>query len=236
MYSRGEKGFTRYELIAVGAVVTILVLALYPAIMRAAHVSGSVIARIKARQIWAQVIGANAEREPWGLPPVWPRDLGFDATRTSTEYFRLLMSDDPAAASNGVHRPICEGLQPMWFGCRNSGIPCADSIAHFTSANNAWQVICVGAETSTEKTAFLVTRNVDMGAHVNKRTTLKLNNKSSFSTPAYETPNGVFITCGGACFDLPEKYLNCGLQGSPSYGTGLLNGLDTNITYDVMQP
>ena len=38
--------------------------------------------------VWIAILSANSEREGSGKPPVWPQDLRFDHTRTSTDYFR----------------------------------------------------------------------------------------------------------------------------------------------------
>jgi prepilin-type N-terminal cleavage/methylation domain-containing protein len=232
MRTCSNAGFTLMELLVVLAAVLILAIVLFGlALNFTCDLSGASVTAMKnrGRGIWVEVINANTEREPLGLSAVWPKNLGFDASRTSTEYFRLLMSDDPVAMSKGVHRLICGDLKPLLLG--GAGISYAVSFAAFTRKNNAWQVICVSTQTPPE-VPFLVSRNVEMGKQVTGVTTLKLNGK----LPSINH-RGFFVTCGGACIDRREEYLNRSSPASlyPIDG-GPLEGMGTNMTYDVMQP
>lgn len=175
------------------------------------------------RGIWSSIITANAERGPFGLPSVWAKDLGFDASRTSTEYFRQLMSEDPLAKTNGGRRPICEDMRPRIFG--GAGVPCADTLGAFTGKNNAWQALCVSTQTPPN-VAFLVTRNLEMGRQVNALSPLRFDKRAPLWIRRY-----VCLTCGGGCFDLRAKYL-CTSSGV-SYA---FEDLGTNTAIDVMKP
>jgi len=153
--TRNKAAFTRNELIAVVAVVALLALVLYPAVHASIEQAISTSMKSRGRGIWTSVLSANAERRLLGpgvsmdtsyadTNDVWPRALGFDASKTSTEYFRMLMSTDSACMTNGLHGPICEDLKPSALG--GAGVPCANSVSEFTSRNNAWNVVCEGMQ------------------------------------------------------------------------------------------
>lgn len=223
-----KAGFTSTELIVVFVVMWLLAVVLYGVIWFSDAVSGAKYTGIKnrARGILSEVLSANAEREPLGLSSVWPKDLGFDASRTSTDYFRQLMSDDPVTTSDGVRHPICEGLHAQLLG--GDGIPCASTRETFTSANNAWKVLCVSAQTPPEVT-FLVRDNIDMGRHVNALSLLKINHNAP---SMYKRDRRcIYATCGGAIMDRREKFMYA--QSGFSY---VLESIGTNTTYDVMKP
>ena len=218
-----EAGFTRNELIAVVGVVAILALVLYPAVHSQIDQAACTSMKSRGRGIWCCVLEANAEREPLGLSAVWAKDLGFDASKTSTEYFRLLMSDSPTGKTNEPNRSMCEDLKLSALS--GAGVPCADAPSVFSSKNNAWTVICVSTQTPSEA-AFLITRNVEIGRKVNALSPLKLSDESPL-----RIRRCVYLTCGGACIDRREGYLN-----TPSGLSAVLEGMGTNTTYDVMYP
>ena len=228
MRTNSEAGFTRTELIVVCVVVGIVVLVLHGMMWFTHAVSCATSTGMKnrGRSIWLDVVTASSEREPLGLSSVWPKDLGFDASRTSTEYFRLLMSGDAHTNSDGVLQPICEDLHAGHLG--GEGVPCAESRETFTSTNNAWQVLCVSTQTPAEVT-FLVTRNVDVGRHVNALSSVKFNQDAPYRHD--RDRRCVYVTCGGGCYDVRERYLH-----APSGFSKLFGSMGTNSTYDVMRP
>jgi hypothetical protein len=229
MKKRNKAGFTRTELIVVCAVLSLLVVVFYGMVWCSHAMSGvgATAMKNKGRSIWIAVVTANSEREPIGLSAVWPKELGFDASHTSTEYFRLLMSDDPAALTNGYHLPICEDLRPEFFGGSCSGVPLATTNTTFTSKNNAWQALCVSTQTPPE-VAFLVTRNVEMGKRVNELSSLKFNRHALDQNLRHRC---IYVTCGGACIDMRENWINM-----PAGHANILEAMGTNKTYDVMYP
>lgn len=103
----------------------------------------------------------------------------------------------------------------------------ATTNTNFTSKNNAWQTICVSTQTPSE-VAFLVTRNVEMGRHVNELSSIKFNRHALDQNLRWRC---IYVTCGGACIDLREKYMNM-----PSGRSHILDGMGTNANYDVMYP
>jgi len=229
MKTQNRVGFTRNELLVVVVVVVILALVLYPIIRTAREQAVSASMKSRTRGIWCAVISVNAERQPLGLPSVWPKDLGFDSSHTSTEYFRMLMSDDQTGTTNEPSGPICADLKPSIFG--GGGVPVADSVSSFSSANNAWNVICVSTQTPNNElngpgVPFLITRNVTMGHRVNGLSPLVLSEKSRLWIHRC-----VYLTVGGGCFDRRKEYLSL-----PSGRSAVLEDMGTNTVYDVMFP
>jgi competence protein ComGC len=211
-----RKGLTLVEVLAIVVVVFILVVALAPIILSPDTPKSSAL-KEKGRGIWVGVISANAEREPLGKTSVWPKVQGFDRSKTSTEYFRFLMSDANGCLTTNMYQQIASDLSSHVLG--GSGVPVALSPLQFTKTNNAWSVVCVGDDTPPES-PFLITRNVDVGARANHTTVPKLTNILPF-----KKERAVWVTCGGACLDARPRYLTAERL-FPA----------TNETYDVMYP
>ena len=227
MNIRDREGFTRRELIVVVVSLALVALVSYPGIHASVEQAVSTSMKSNGRSIWLGVVTANEERKPFGLPAVWPKDIGFDSSRSSTEYFRMLLSDYPTGMTNEPNGPIAEDLKPSRFG--GAGVPHAETMSGFTSKNNAWYVICVSTQTEVligGDVPFLITRNVEIGRHVNASSSVTFTKKS----PLW-IRRCVYLTCGGGCFDRRKKYL--GAPGDPDY---VLNGMGTNTSYDVMYP
>ena len=216
MNARNHAGFTRNELIAVLGVVVLVALVLFPWIR--SQVESAVATHMKNEScgVWLAVISANSEREPAGLKSVWPKQLGFDASRTSTEYFRWLMSDSNGVIAADAQYQVCSDLKPEMLS--GAGVPAADSAAAFSRANNAWSVLCVGEETASE-VPFLVSRNVDLGRQTSTSSPVSLNGEMPFRHRRL-----VWTTRGGGIFDARAKYLPM-----------LREAMGTNVM-DVLRP
>ncbi len=228
MKSQRIAGFTHVELIAVIVVVAILALVIHPQIRNSVELAVSTSMKGKGRGIWTSVLSATAERELVGLGSVWPKDLGFDASHTSTEYFHMLMSDNPSTITNMPSGPIAEDLRPAALG--GGGVPYADSLADFSSTNNAWHVVCGGVQTPGSRmiyeAAFLISRNVTIGRQVNALSPMKFDKQSPL-----RIRRCVYLTFGGACIDQKEQYMYTA-AGVPV----IFADMGTNTTYDVMYP
>lgn len=170
------------------------------------------------RGIWIAIISANSEREAKGVTTLWPKELGFSRSRSSTEYFRRLMSDETGRPTTNPADRIAGDLAPYMLG--SHGVRQADSVADFRRENNAWIVICIGSNTPSD-TAFLVSRNVDLGKTAGSTSKLLLV-KSPITSPRRHV---VWITRGGGAF-----------EASPESVTGAQLFPSTNETYDVMYP
>ena len=171
------------------------------------------------RGVWVAIVSANAERGGFGKSLFWPQDLGFDRTRTSTDYFRRLMADEHGLPTADISNQLVTDLTPLALG--GAGIPVVKSAAEFTDQNNVWTVVCVGSNAPSD-TAFLVSRNVYFGSTVNATSTIH-----SVRSPMHWPVRNrvVWVTCGGAAFECSLIDLTAAKL-FPS----------TNTTYDVMYP
>lgn len=170
------------------------------------------------RGIHCAIINANSEQEAKGSGALWPKDLGFDRSHSSTEYFRRLMSDETGRPATDSATRIVSDLTPQMLG--SHGVRKAESILDFHPENNAWIVICVGSK-SPPDTAFLVSRNVDLGRTADSLSRISIV-KSPITSPRKRV---VWITVDGGAF-----------EASPEFVTGAKLFPATNETYDVMYP
>lgn len=171
------------------------------------------------RGVWIAILEANAERQGLGIPSVWPQDLGFDRTRTSTDYFRRLMADEHGGRTKDCTKQLVTDLRPSLLG--GAGVPVVETATEFTDRNNVWSVVCVGSNAPSD-TAFLVSRNVFFGPTVNATSMIHFGGSSM----RWPVRNRVFwVTCGGGVFVCPLTDL-----------TAARLFPDTNGTYDVMYP
>jgi len=170
------------------------------------------------RGIWCAIITANAEREPKALKPLWPKDQGFNNTRSSTEYFRMLMSTETGRIATDRTDQLVSDLTPTMLG--GHGVPPAETAAGFSSNNNAWIVICVDSNSPAD-TAFLISRNVDLGKQASSTSIV------TFVQSPIKRPRNLItvITVGGGGFSFHPEHLTVARLFP-----------DTNATYDVMYP
>lgn len=170
------------------------------------------------RGVHCAIIIANSEQDAKGNGTLWPKDLGFDRSRSSTEYFRQLMSDETGRPATDPATRVVSDLTPQMLG--SHGVRKAESVLTFHPENNAWIVICIGSNSPSD-TAFLVSRNADLGKTANSSSRIS-KVKSPITSPRNRI---VWITKGGGAF-----------QASPEYVTGAKLFPATNETYDVMYP
>jgi len=179
---------------------------------------GAAFSNLKShgRSIWCGVINGQTTGKI-----VWPKDLGFTRSQTSTEYFRRLLYDKDGQKTDNPTNQLVENAVPHDFG--GWGINAATSLTSFAANNNAWVVICVDSNAPPD-TAFLVSRNAFFGAQVS--TTSKVTRVKSH-TDWCLGGRIVWTTKSGACCDAdPDKVANLAASMFP----------DSNAVYDVLYP
>lgn len=201
------KAFTLIEMLVVIAIIAILAAALFPAIQGAIEQAKSTAFKNKGRGIWIAVNTANSEREPLGLPAVWPDCLP-GTTNTSTGYFRFLMQGTS---------PICEDLKVGVFA--GSSVSPAPDVANFNPNNNAWSAFAVSSNCAmVAEDAFIFTKNIDTFSSVSG---------APGPVDAGDAPGdlvlglinlkrGIYVTYGGGCIDRRQKYLNMDANNNPT--------------------
>ena len=212
-----RQGLTLVELLVLVGAVVLLALAFFPSRGHPIDAAYATALKNKGRGIWIAVVSANSERGSDETNSFWPKELGFDKLRTSTEYFRSLMCDTNGCPTTNCNQQVAWDLNPGMLS--GAGVPCAQSTTQFSRTNNVWSVVCVDEETPSGS-LFLITRNVDLGRQANAASVPKLTRIRPF-----ERTRAVWVTRGGGIFDARPAYLTAARL-FPS----------TNETYDVMYP
>jgi hypothetical protein len=151
------------------------------------------------------------------LCALWPKDLGFSAGQTSTEYFRFLMANSNGAVTARAAGRTGSGISPALLA--EEGVPVAATSAAFSPQNNAWSVLCIGSDAPAE-TPFLISRNVDWGPVASTSAVIRLKDERPF-----RCTRAVWVTRGGTYYSVRLLYLN----------DKLCEAIGTN-RYDVLYP
>ena len=173
--SSHKSGFTLTELIVVTVFVFALMAGFLPLIHNRYVVSRDGVARAKGRDIYIAITGANAEREPLGLPPVWPSDLiytnkitGYVDDRNfnnSTDYFKWLF--DEANLGTRKRSPIVGDAYFDYSKLSGAGVPqCLNG--RLTARCNMWTVAKNISNETPDCVPILATRNIDASSFASK--------------------------------------------------------------------
>ncbi|MEI7899989.1 MAG: hypothetical protein WCK89_07030 [bacterium] len=218
MRINSRDGLNVIGLAAVTVAVMLLVLVLVPAVGGSAQSANLSAVGCRARDIYVAITGANSEREPLGLPPVWPSEnppvtnantgevecFNFS---NSTDYFRYLYDEK----NLGTDRwdPYIAGFDySKLAGC--GGVP-ACSNGKLTPEHNLWTVAMNMRDEMEDSIPILVTRNIDASSLAAKVTEKDFSKSLRFE-PEWRTPFGdkvyVLIRKGGAIFKARAKYMS----------------------------
>jgi len=212
-------GFNVIGLAAVTAVVTLLVLALIPAVLNQVMGANMTAVGTRGRDIYVAITGANTEREPLGLPPVWPSegiqltnavdDIASMVFTNSTDYFNVLID----GKNLGTER-----WSPFVAGCNfltlaGAGVP-ACTTGKLTAENNLWTVAMNVRDEMDDMVPLLITRNVDASSLADKVAEKDWDKMLRFD-PEWDTPYGnkafILIRKGGSIFKCRAKYASYGV-------------------------
>ncbi len=219
MCTRSRFGFNVIGLAAMTVAVMLLVLALIPAMSCGVWSANVCAVGCRGRDIYVSIMGANMEREPLGLPSVWPSegipptnavdDIASVIFSNSTDYFNALLD----GKNLGTERwnPFVAGFG--YSKLAGAGVA-ACSNGRLTPENNMWTVAMNVRDEMEDVVPVLVTRNVDASSLAEKITGPDWNKSLRFD-PEWETPFGnkgfVMIRKGGAIFKARAKYMSYGI-------------------------
>lgn len=215
MRANSRCGFNVVELAAMTAVVMLFVLALIPAANSALGNVNMDAVRTRGRDIFVAITGANTEREPLGLPPVWPsedppvtygisRDAECFNFSNSTDYFNYLLD----AENEGTERwsPFVARVDFSRFA--GGGVPVCTKRT-LAAENNLWTIAMNVTEDLADIVPILFTRNIDASSLAAKVTDGDWYKTMRFD-PEWETPFRdqafVIIRKGGSVFKARAKY------------------------------
>jgi len=213
-------GFNVIELSVVTAVVMSLVLALIPVIDYAVIGANGCSISVRGKDIYVCIVAANMEREPLGLPSVWPSENPpvtnasthavecFNFTN-STDYFSYLL--DGTHLGTDRWKPFVEGCD--FSKLAGGGVPvCTEG--KLTAANNMWTIAMNVREDLEDVVPVLITRNVDASSLAAKVTDTDWDKSLRFD-PEWATPfrdNGfLMIRKGGAISMARAKKMSYGV-------------------------
>lgn len=210
-----RQGFTAVELAVVTFVVMLLALVLLPVIANKMIAVEITPVGVRGRDIFVAIAGANAEREPLGLPPLWPADRlpAMDARpgetammrcSNSTDYFRWLY--DEQGRGGKAWRPLATGFD--YSKLAGAGVPVCVS-GPLTAENNMWTIAMNVTDETSDMVPFLITRNIDATSLASKVSDADGGKRLRFD-PEWGQPFGaqafVIVRKGGAVFRAREKY------------------------------
>ena len=212
-------GFNVIGLAVMTAVVMLFVLALIPAMSSGVWSANVSAVGCRGRDIYVSIVGANSEREPFGLPPVWPsggvpltngvEDIAAVVFSNSTDYFNYLY--DGKNVGTDHWRPFVSGFD--FTRLAGAGVSACIS-GKLEPENNMWTIAMNVRDDMADIVPILITRNIDASSLAAKVTD-KDGTKSLRFDPEWETPFGnkgfVMIRKGGAIFKARAKYMSYGI-------------------------
>jgi len=162
-----KSSFNLVGLVAVIVLVTLFSFALFPAISNSVMRANMTAVGSRGRDIYVAITGANTEREPLGLPPVWPADPGLYTNTVpddiagmnftnSTDFFWIL--HDGLNLGTEEWSPYVAGFD---FGkLAGAGVPAHSSSGMLLPKNNMWTIAKNISEDMEDVVPILVTRNL----------------------------------------------------------------------------
>ena len=122
----------------------------------------------RGKDIYVAIVSANVDREPLGLPSLWPKtcvpntnypgDVSSRIYTTSSDYFYELY--DGVNLGNDLHDPYVKGFD--YCKLAGAGVPAKKGGGKLSSANNLWIIAANITDQDDDRIPFLITRNVDV--------------------------------------------------------------------------
>jgi len=194
----------------------------------------------RGKDIYVAITAANTEREPLGLPSVWPKsnpptnnveDIGQMNFTNSTDYFYALYDGEHVGTAE--HNPYVRGFD--YSKLAGSGVP-----AHYLGKcrlkpeNNMWTIANNVRETMEEIVPILVTRNLAAESLV---TDLEvMSDRRLLFDAEWKTPFGnkgfVIVRKGGGMLNLKGKYARLNiLYGNQTFRTTIQGSQAPGLSY-----
>jgi len=181
----------------------------------------------RGKDIYVAITAANTEREPLGLPSVWPKsnpptnhadDISQMNFTNSTDYFYALYDGDHAGERG--HNPYVRGFD--YSKLAGAGVPAHSGKGRLKPDNNMWTIVKNLREDMEEIIPILVTRNLAAESLVTDLPTMStrpLCFDEEWNTP-FRNKGFVVIRKGGGIFNIKGRYARVNvLYGNQSFMT-----------------
>jgi len=234
-----RSGFNIFSLAVIVVLLGLLIAVLFPAVSGSRMMATPTAVGCRGKDIYVAIIGANTEREPLGLPSVWPRsnpptnnvvDIGQMNFTNSTDYFYALYDGENAGTSQ--HNPYVKGFD--YSKLAGAGVPAHSGMGRLKPKNNMWTIAKNVRDTMEDLVPVLVTRNLAAESLVADLPTM-LNRRLGFDEE-WKTPFGnkmyVIVRKGGGTFCNKAKYATVQvLYGNQTFQTTLSGSQDPGLCY-----
>lgn len=206
------------------AVLAFLVVALFPWPTQNPLKANLYAVSARGKDIYMAIIGANADRVPLGLPPVWPKtylattnhpgDISAKSFKTSSDYFYELY-DGPNVGTE-KHDPYIMGFG--YSKLAGAGVPAKSGGGKLDAQNNMWIIAANITDQDDDRIPFLITRNVDVKEiervvnHGLKASEFKIGldlGKGEYKTP-FSNKGFAAVFKGGTVLNLEKRTVTLG--------------------------
>jgi type II secretory pathway pseudopilin PulG len=188
-----KSSFNLASLVVIVVLLGLLTAALLPAVSASHRVGNMSSVAARGRDIYIAITSANTDREPLGLPAVWPQsnppttnavDISKMNFTNSTDYFWALYDGDHLGATN--HNPYIKGFD--FSKLAGAGVKVHTGQGRLKPENNMWTIAKNVRDEMEDIMPVLVSRNLAAESLVADLTTIS--DRRLFFDEEWKTPFG----------------------------------------------
>jgi type II secretory pathway pseudopilin PulG len=219
-----KSNFNLTSLVVIVALLGLLALALFPAVSSSMQRANMAAVAARGRDIYVAITSANTDREPLGIPSIWPQsnppstaavDISQMNFTNSTDYFWALYDGDHLGSTN--HNPYVKGFD--FSKLAGAGVAAHAGAGRLRPENNMWTIAKNVHDEMDDIIPILVTRNVAVESLVTDLIAPAFFNRRVYFDQEWKRPWGekgaVMIRKGGGTFSCRPRDLS---YGSVYYG------------------
>lgn len=210
-----KANFNLISLVVILVLLGLLIAVLVPAMSCSMEKAVMAAVAARGRDIYVAITSANFDREPLGLPPVWPQsnpptldaaDISKMNFTNSTDYFWELYDGVHLGTTN--HDPYVRGFD--FSKLAGAGVP-AWGEGRLRPRNNLWSIAKNVPDKMDDIIPVLVTRNVAAESLASDVADPALLKRRLYFDQEWRTPFGkkgfVFVRKGGGIFSQMSRYM-----------------------------
>jgi type II secretory pathway pseudopilin PulG len=213
-----KSNFNLASLVVIVVLLGLLTAVLFPAVSSSKQRANMAAVAARGRDIYVPITSANTDREPLGLPAVWPQsnlpttnavDISQMNFTNSTDYFWALYDGDHLGTTN--HNPYIKGFD--FSKLAGAGVKVHTGQGRLKPENNMWTIAKNVRDDMDDVIPILVTRNLaaeSLSSDVPDAGLFRDGRRLLFDQQ-WDTPFGengvVLIRKGGGTYNLRAKYV-----------------------------